>query len=72
VDVSVSVGNGVKVSVNVGVGGRGVNVSVGGTLVNVLDAVGEDEAGSPTPETVHDRAVRIKRVKMRRYLFFTP
>ena len=70
--MSVSVGNGVKVSVNVGVGGRGVNVSVGGTLVNVLAAVGETEAGNPTPETVHDRTVKIQRARMRSCLFFTP
>jgi hypothetical protein len=71
VDVSVSVGNGVKVSVNVGVGGRGVNVSVGGTLVDVLATVGEDEAGIPTPETVHDRAVNIRRDRRGSCLFFT-
>ena len=70
--MSVSVGSGVKVSVNVGVGGRGVNVSVRGTLVNVLATVGEAEAGNPTPEAVHARAVRIKRARMRRCMFFTP
>jgi hypothetical protein len=72
VDVSVSVGRGVKVSVNVDVGGRGVKVSVAGTLVDVSAAVGGDEAGSPTPEKVQERTVKIRTAMMRRYLFFTP
>lgn len=70
--VGVSVGRGVKVGVIVAVGGTGVDVSRAGILVVVLATVAVDGAVGAGLDTLQESMLRISRVRMGKFLCFTP